>query len=237
MEPLPTEYRKEPRMNKIAFFLIATLPFCSGCNRDTSDSTGSSGIHVTEKAQSQSSTSHSSINTSDNWILFNSCSLKEKWQQTAFLTNDWNEFQQNADSYPAYSFEHPGSWKFNGFSVFDLPSVGKIAELAPGVIKLKPNQKCFEGVTPEEGMNFSSQPIQFGQLYGKKIISEFMVDGMPEEQINQAYQYCLSNGEFAFSISFVTDKPNQDAEKIFDKVVSTFRFSQVEANSQNCPTP
>jgi hypothetical protein len=150
--------------------------------------------------------------------VFESSVLK---QQKAWKTDDWNDYMLDEIPYPAYSFAYPAGWQFNGYSVFVTSKDVKVAELAPGVVKLGPGQECFANAGSKKSA-IPGRPIRVGQLRGRKVIGQFEDDY--SGSIWHHVGYCLSDGEFAFLISFRLKHRNASMERQFARVVSSFRF-------------
>lgn len=164
----------------------------------------------------------------EKWQLFESKVLLEK---KAWQTDDWNDYQRGESAYPAFSFSYPVTWKFNGSIEFDKLD-GSKAEMGPAPIKLKNNQKCFAGPESEGSKYLKNIPIRFGNLSGRKIVAENETD--PPGDIWHTYRYCLSNGEFAFTMMFWVKDLNAASERTFDKVMSTFKFeTPIPSNSES----
>jgi hypothetical protein len=157
--------------------------------------------------------------TSGEWRVFDSTVLK---QQKAWKTDDWNDYTLDETPLPAYLFRYPVGWKFNGSSVFVTSTEEiKIAELAPGIVKLGTNQDCFLNASSEKNVALG-RPIRLGKLHGRKVIGQFEDDysGSTWHRVD----YCLSDGEFAFLISFTLKHRNVSMERQFSRVVSSFRL-------------
>lgn len=97
----------------------------------------------------------------------------------------------------------------------------KVAELAPGVVKLGAGQECFVNAGAKTG-SIPGRPIRVGQLLGRKVVGPFHDDYTHSTW--QRIGYCLSNGEFAFLISFTLKHRNTSMERQFAHVVSSFKF-------------
>lgn len=160
--------------------------------------------------------------TPTEWRVFDSTALK---QQKAWKTDDWNDYTLDETPYPAYSFAYPASWKFNGYSVFDTSKDIKFAELAPGVVKLGPGQECFVNAGSKKSA-VPGRPIRVGQLRGRKVTGQFEDDY--SRSIWHHVGYCLSNGEFAFLISFTLKHRNASMERQLTRLVSSFRFVAID---------
>lgn len=162
--------------------------------------------------------------TSGTWHVFESTTLK---QQKVWTTEDWDDFALDKIPYPAYSFAYPAGWKFNGSSVFETSSGVKVAELAPGVVKLGLGQECFTNAGSSKSAA-PGRPIRVGTLRGRKFISQFEDDHT--HSIWHHVGYCLSNGEFAFLISFTLKHRDASMERQFARVVSSFSFVRKDGN-------
>ena len=156
--------------------------------------------------------------TPQSWRVFESSASK---QQKAWKTDDWDDYTLDEIAYPAYSFTYPAGWKFNGSSLFVTSTDVKVAELAPGVVKLGVGQECFANAGTKKG-SIPGRPIRVGQLRGRKVVGPFEDDYTHSTW--QRIGYCLSDGEFAFLISFTLKHRNTSMERQFARVVSSFKF-------------
>lgn len=156
--------------------------------------------------------------TPKSWRVFESSVLK---QQKAWKTDDWDDYTLEETAYPAYSFAYPAGWKFDGSSLFVTSTDVKVAELAPGVVKLGSGQECFANAGVKKG-SIPGRPIRVGQLRGRKVVGPFEDDYTHSTW--QRIGYCLSDGEFAFLISFTLKHRDPSMERQFARVVSSFKF-------------
>jgi len=153
--------------------------------------------------------------TSD-WLELDSSALRQKM---AWETADWNDFSLGETAYPKFLLKYPADWKFNGYSVFDTSAGVKVAELAPGVVKLAPGQDCYSNM---DSKKVPGRAIRIGKFHGRKVVGEFEDDysGSTWHHVS----YCLSDGKYAFLVSFTLKYRSASLERQFAQVVSSFRF-------------
>lgn len=135
-----------------------------------------------------------------------------------------------------YSFEYPGNWSFNGSSVFDDQNGQKIAELLPGVVILKKNQKILQVIEGEpsnyqdedEGPKrvlISKQNIDFTRYKGvRRVESVVATDGQGSFIEWYPITYYLQDKDKVFGIIFYERELNSDLRKVFEEVVKSFEF-------------
>jgi hypothetical protein len=147
-----------------------------------------------------------------------------------FSTDNWRSysFENDNDSF-SFSIEYPSDWNFD-HGVFDDSSGKKIAEFSPGLVVLKPGQKCFD-VSDSDRFGrsepISQTSITIGQLSGTLRIEKVLYDagGFPKRGgYWYPNSYCLSNGNNAFVMSFYEDQLNSDKRELFRKIISTLKF-------------
>ena len=152
------------------------------------------------------------------WRILDSTALAQKivWE-----TEDWDNFTRAETAYPAFSFSYPAEWKFNGYSVFTTSTDVKIAELTPGVVRLGTRQDCFANADAKNGV-VPGRAIRVGKFHGRKVVGKFEDDD--SGSIWHHVGYCLTDGEFAFLISFTLKHRDALLERQFARVVSSFQF-------------
>lgn len=142
----------------------------------------------------------------------------------SYRTSDWENFNRVSVRFPPFSFRHPASWKFNGYSVFDLPNGYKIAELSPGVVELTAGQECPSGRSSTAEKLFFEKSIALDSYHGQKALESFIINSTGNTWY--WYRYCISDGSLAFLMAFFVPRPSPKSEKIFDKVISTLAFDR-----------
>jgi hypothetical protein len=163
------------------------------------------------------------------WAIFSSSAIKN---QTVWETDNWDDFGVIDTPPPSFSFIYPALWSFDGVMQFYISNIGPsdksgkgtTAEFVPGIVRLKPNQQCFDNKTFEDNgvkLSISMQPIRIGSLHGSKIVMK-SIDSTGE--IFKNISYCISEGHRAILIAFFATRPDSSTEKKFDNVVSSFRF-------------
>ncbi len=168
---------------------------------------------------SMSTAQSNAVVTTYNWKVFNSTLLNSN---KAWETTDWSEFSAGETTSPVFSFLYPTDWHFNGSSVFETSTGTKIAELSPGIIKLAQGQTCY--ISADSEGDAKGQAILIRKKFrGRRVIGEFTDDysGNTWHYID----YCLTDGKFAFLISFIFENPDTSLEDQFAKVISSFQFS------------
>lgn len=108
----------------------------------------------------------------------------------------------------------------------------KVAELAPGGVWLKKAQACFDkriknDDNPYPSTVLAEEELNLGPIRGMRRAQETVYEGGAARESGQLYvtTYCLQQGDRAFVMSFYeTDKTDEANRKLFDKVISTFRF-------------
>ncbi len=147
-------------------------------------------------------------------------------RKVAWATKDWEYYSESAEAFPPFTFEYPAGWVFDGYSVFYLPNGHKVAELLPGlgIVKLKEHQECFDHLVIDPSDKPVIRPIKIEKLIGKKIETLSLEDDGHHPW--RTSRYCLSDGKFAFLMYFYSDSRNTGSKKIFDRLISTFRFTQ-----------
>lgn len=145
--------------------------------------------------------------------------------KTIFTTSNWTSFEhtENKNDY-AFTFEYPVYWSLNG-NIFSDASGKKVAELSPGVVLLKPDQKCFDNQGPGTGSTdvISKTPIIIGSYQGILEIDK-IVGGLSNWT---GVWYCLVNKDKAFLITFYEYEKIPNNTFIYEKILSTLKFYPV----------
>lgn len=125
----------------------------------------------------------------------------------------------------SYSIHFPGTWTFDGSSVFYDGDNKKIAEFPPAVVLESTQESVFLAYAPA---------VDFGEEL--KSSSEFNVNGYKgsktvtsmgtESGIWFPHIYRLSNGTSGFSINIYSKEINDKDQKLFDDIVNTFHIEQ-----------
>lgn len=154
----------------------------------------------------------------DSWATFNSNVIAPK--PAVWKTEDWDNFSVSKDApFLRYSFRYPSEWSFTGYSVFEDAKKRKIAEIAPGVVMLGRNQRCFD--SSEQG---ASRPKAFrlGSVKGRVLIKDVVAYDSPENFRN--YFYCIEHEHYAFTVFFLERKSEQSMASTFQEIIRSFRF-------------
>jgi len=141
-------------------------------------------------------------------------------------TEDWFTFISD-NSFGKFSIGFPNDWKIDRNVIKDNKSQ-RIGEFSPGLVKLKPNQSCFDSPWHNEtGQSefISLNDIQVGSLKGKLLIEKaqgftWSTDG----DYIYPHFYCLSNGNNAFVIIFFEKTQKSDNEELNYKILSTLEI-------------
>jgi len=170
------------------------------------------------------------VNKSENsngidWKLFTSKDLN-----LTLSTDDWSSFtinEENTNNNPFYSFQYPSNW-VKETDIFLDENGKKIAELSPGLVILKTNQKCFDKkYDPNLGINPSplilEKPIKVGNYEGVLRITETMYEGGSPNWNGTWYPntYCLMNNKRAFVITFYEYQKEPIQTELYEKILST----------------
>lgn len=153
-----------------------------------------------------------------------------------FSTYNWFEYHSE-NKIVKYSFEYPSNWSFNSSSVFTDQNGQKIAELLPGVVILKKNQRLLQVI--EGGPSnyhqdedevprpvlISNQSIDFARYKGIRVVKSVVAtDGRGTFIEWYPITYYLQDKNRVFIINFYERELNSDLRKIFDDVVKSFKF-------------
>lgn len=144
-----------------------------------------------------------------------------------YSTNDWYSYSSKNYN-TSFSIEYPTDWSLRS-GVFHDANGEKIAEFIPGLVILKPGQKCFDaGSSNKTGDNeiISQTNTTINQLNGVLRIEKVFYEGGSPNLTGYWYPntYCLSNGNYAFVMSFYEKQLNSDKRKLFQKIISTLKF-------------
>lgn len=135
-----------------------------------------------------------------------------------YNTTDWNVFYEDYVSI-SYIFKYPSNWRAVGDTLFfgrDL-----IASII-GPIHLSPGQTCFENRKNSFGsFEISRENVRFGTLIGIRA-----VDKITSEPSKFSFNniYCLSEDNKAIIISFHEIDSSNANRKLFEQILSTFKF-------------
>lgn len=137
--------------------------------------------------------------------------------------------QMTEDRMVDYTIAFPDSWTLS-YTVFNKDNNQKKAgELFP-VFLLEPNDESefLEFKIPEEYTEselVSEEKVTFGEYTGYKIILE-----LTTSETWYPHTYYLTDGTYVFGISLYSYNVNrdEDEQKLFDDIVSTFRFKSTE---------
>ena len=156
-------------------------------------------------------------------------------EENPFSTDDWYTHSYGQKARILYSFRYPSEWT-SEYSVFYDATGNKISELSPGIVILKPGQKCLDKNVDYENSQgriefVSQQNVNITGYNGALRISKgFTEPGLDRNgksvmgTLNYDYTYCLSEGNKAFVITFYDQELNSKKRKLFDQILSTFRF-------------
>jgi len=148
--------------------------------------------------------------------------------KTIFTTSNWTSFEQTEikDDY-AYTFEYPVYWSSNG-GIFSDAGGKKVAELSPGVVLLRANQKCFDNQGQGTGSSvvISKTPIKIGSYDGVLETEETIFEGSSPKNNAVWYPntYCLVNKDKAFVITFYEYEKLPVNSNIYEKILSSLKF-------------
>lgn len=159
------------------------------------------------------------INT--NWKSYNS----RPGDPAATTDNWWNYNFKEPFSYYKYSFRYPNNWK-NDSGILTDEKGDKVAEVSPGVVLLKDNQKCFDKYyvgeyTPATFELIVQEDIKLAGLSGSLKKMRITIGN----NVSYEFYYCLMNNKKAFVMFFSSNKPNIDNQTLFDQILSTFKFT------------
>lgn len=143
-----------------------------------------------------------------------------------FSTNNWFDYITE-NTFQEFAIALPGNWMING-SVINNEKEEKVAELSPGLVKLKQNQKCFDNEwNNESGQSefVSLTDIKTESLTGKLLIEKVSPeDGRGGTESWYPHFYCLSNGKNAFVITFYEKALERSNVELHNKILSTLKF-------------
>jgi len=162
------------------------------------------------------------------WRTYSSKAMKKY----IFVTDDWSTFDDAKEaSAPEFAFRLPPDWKLHGSVIYDKDEE-KIAEWAPrGLIRLRNGQSCFDNYSDDNAEYFKKtrdkRSISLNGLTGQVMLQESVYEGgSGEHGVWYPQRFCISNGQFAFSMTFYQLKSTAEVNEEFSKVFRTFRFDQ-----------
>lgn len=138
-----------------------------------------------------------------------------------FNTTDWDILYE--DNFPiSYSFKYPSNWRGSGDTLFFGRDV--IASIS-GPVHLSQGQTCFENRKDSLGWSkeLSREEINFGDMKGIRTVDEIKLPGSSIVYYNNTY--CLSQNDKAIIISFRETDASSPHRKLFDQILSTFKFT------------
>lgn len=145
-------------------------------------------------------------------------------KNSVFSTENWIWYTSSKENF-SFSIEFPSNWRLD-YSVFYDSENNKIAELWPGIVALKNNQKCFD-VKEEinEIMKFISQNnINIGGKNGILKVYESVAWNGNERRKWYPNIYCLMEWEKAFVMSFYNFEFETENRELFERVLATLKF-------------
>ena len=155
----------------------------------------------------------------DDWATFSSDIIAPK--PVVWTTGDWGDFVPSRDApLPRYWFRYPSDWSFTGYSVFQDAKNRKVAEIAPGVVALAKNQRCFD--SPEQAARYKT--FRLGSVVGRVIREDTELYDSPEKY--RTYFYCIEHNHYAFTFMFLERKSGQPMASTFQKIIRSFQFGQ-----------
>jgi hypothetical protein len=168
-----------------------------------------------------------SANNKNEWRTYSS----KEMEIYVFTTDDWASFEvAEGASAPKFSFKLPPQWRLDGSEIYDKDEK-KIGTLdPPGLIRLKNGQSCFgnfKNYLVEASKITGKRPISFNGLVGQVMLSErHYEDGSGGYGTWYPQSFCISNGQFAFTMTFYQLKRSSEVNKDFLKVFQTFSFDK-----------
>lgn len=148
------------------------------------------------------------------------------WDRVLFRgvyeTENWNQFQEIDDNISSFSIETPASWEQSS-SVF-MEGESKVAEVTPGLVRLKSGQECF---VPEDNTGVTVLSRDRFEYDGLDIKLKTIVVDIDQSVggSQYVYRYCLSNGEYAAVLNFYADEFDNDRAGFFEDVVLSTMFN------------
>ncbi len=146
----------------------------------------------------------------------------------AFSTDNWQSYAfENVSA--LFSIEYPAYWTLDG-SVFYDADEKKIAEFSPGLVILKNGQECFDVFVGESDYGniafVSEKEITIGRFNGVLRIVKVIYEGGSPDWSGTWYpnEYCLSDGNMAFVMSFFEYELNTGDRELFEEILSSLRF-------------
>lgn len=162
--------------------------------------------------------SYSIASTGADWANFNSDVITPK--PVVWKTENWNDFSQSKDTpFLRYSFRYPSEWSFTGYSVFEDARKRKVAEIAPGVVALATNQRCFDS-SEQSAPRYKA--FRLGSVKGRVIVEDFVFHDSPVKF--RHYSYCIEHERSAFTVNFQERKSEQSKAGTFQKIIRSFHF-------------
>lgn len=162
--------------------------------------------------------SYSIASTGGDWATFSSDVITPK--PVVWETEDWHDFAQSKDApFLRYSFRYPTEWSFTGHSVFVDARKRKVAEIAPGVVALAKNQRCFDSSAQSAPR---SKAFRLGSVKGRVIMEDVVFHDSPEKFRN--YFYCIEQERYAFTVIFLERRSGQSMAGPFQEIIRSFRF-------------
>lgn len=134
--------------------------------------------------------------------------------------------QMVGDRMVEYSIQFPDSWTLN-YTVFNEgANQRKTAELFPVFsLELESESEILDFIIPEEYTEtelLSKEMVTFGEYKGFKIILK-----VTTTETWYPHTYYLTDGTYVFGIALYSysEKRDEIEQKLFDDIVSTFRFN------------
>lgn len=156
--------------------------------------------------------------------------------EDVYSTEDWTSFTRLSDTdAPQFEFQTPLEWKLE-HTVFSDSKGMKIAELMPGgLVKLKKGQNCFDG--------YNGEYLEYSTLKDRKIIvigplrvhvqlfeSEYS-DGVGDFGTWYPQVFCVSNGSYAFMITFYKREYSAEVDKLSQEILGSLKFINKKHNN------
>lgn len=146
-----------------------------------------------------------------------------------FKTDDWDSFAfvQNSSPIP-FEIQLPTDWTVGfGESTIDDSRGHKIADLV-GIVVLRPAQKCFDKqyIGREDWELLSRERLVLSDLSVVRHVEKASCETGEGEIVCYITTYCGEKIDKAFVISFFEFEtgPSPAKRKLFDQVISSFRF-------------
>ena len=172
----------------------------------------------------QKTNENKEVSEENKWLNYTNYIVKNT---SIFTTNNWFEYNIT-DASSDFSIAFPSDWKTTDTITFSNQHNLKIAEFSPGLVRLKPNQACFDiPWSNEYGESelISQSNIEVGLFKDTLIIEKSKTwDGTTSDGYWYPHFYCLSNGNQAFVITFFERKLESNEEELYDEILSTFVF-------------